>query len=67
MNKILKEAESMMPEMKRRNSRLNLMKSRKREFMELVNSSYWDYLTIKTKCDILSVLLEIESDQRVAS
>ena len=63
MNEIIKEADSMMPELKWRNSRLTLMKSRKKEFIELVNSSYWDYLPNKTKCDILSVLLEIESDR----
>lgn len=55
-----------MPDMKWRNKRSVLMKSRRREFLELVNSSFWDYLPNETKCDILSVLLEIESDRSLS-
>jgi hypothetical protein len=40
------------------------MKKRRSEFLELVNSSYWDYLPNETKCNILGVLLEMESDRR---
>jgi hypothetical protein len=53
-----------MPDMQRKNKRAALMKKRRSEFLELLNSSYWDYLPNETKCNILGVLLEMESDRR---